>query len=107
MKKSFLSLICLLAATGLANAVPSGSYYDYRGVRKALVSDSGKTIYILDRDGTVRHELEVTQENSDGSFATRDKKTGIEHSAYKNAWFTDNGKVCLNVEWLPRTVTRE
>lgn len=88
-------------------AVPSGRYYDSRGNLKAIVSDNGRVIYVLDRDGNVRHELNVTSENSDGSFATQDTKTGIEHPAYKNAWFSSNGKVCLNVEWLPSTVTRE
>lgn len=88
-------------------AVPPGRYYDNNGNLKAVVSDNGKVIYLPDREGNIRHELIVTSENSDGSFSTKDTKTGISHSENKNAWFQSNGKVCLNVEWLPSTVTRE
>lgn len=92
----------------LAYAVPPGAYYDSRGRNRAIVTNDGKTIYIMDRNGNTTHELTVTEENSDGSFATKDERTGFQHSAYKNAWFTDrNGNVCLNVEWLRETVTRQ
>lgn len=106
MKKFLLSLVCASAAFIGANAVPPGVYYTNRGVQRALVSDNGRTIYVLDRNGNVTHELQVTNEKSDGSFATRDTKTGITHSIYENAWFQENGKIYLNVKWLPETVTR-
>lgn len=107
IKKIVLVCASLFLAIGTVLAVPAGRYYDSRGNLKALVSNNGEVIYILDNDGNVRHELIVTSENSDGSFSTKDTKTGVSHPATKNAWFQNNGKVCLNVEWLPSTVTRE
>ena len=107
MKKIVLVCAGIFLALGSTLAVPPGSYYDYRGNFKALVSDNGQVIYLLDRDGKVRHELIVTSENSDGSFSTKDTKTGISSPATNNAWFQSNGKICLNIDWLPSTVTRE
>ncbi len=107
MKKFVVACACMALAVGSMFAVPAGRYYDNRGNLKAIVGDNGKVIYIFDREGNCRHELIVTSENSDGSFSTTDNKTGVSHSANKNAWFQSNGKVCLNVEWLPSTVTRE
>lgn len=106
IKKLVLVCASMFLAIGSMLAVPAGPYYDSRGNLKVLVSDNGELIYILDRDGNVRHELIVTSENADGSFSTKDTKTGISHPATKNAWFQSNGKVCLNLEWLPSTVTR-
>ena len=106
-EKIVLACACMFLTLGSIFAVPPGRYYDSRGNLKAIVSDNGKVIYILDREGYVRHELMVTSENSDGSFSTNDTKTGVSHSANRNAWFQSNNKVCLNVEWLPSTVTRE
>lgn len=102
-------LIAIFIATAIftAKAVPPGRYYDDRGVMQVLVSDNGKTIYILNKDGYVRHELEVIEENQDGSFATKEKATGITHSTNKNAWFVNDGKMCLNVQWLRYTVVRK
>ncbi|MDE5568962.1 MAG: hypothetical protein K2I89_08740 [Muribaculaceae bacterium] len=105
--KKFLVLLSVLTSFCVATAVPSGKYYDDRGILHALVSDDGKTIYIFDKEGYVKHELEVTEEYSDGSFSTSDQKTGISHPASANAWFHHNGKVCLNVRWLRYTVTKE
>lgn len=106
MKK--LLLIVFAATTFfVAKAVPPGRYYNSDGVMAALVSDNGKTIYILDKDGFVRHELEVIEEKQDGSFATKDSKTGITHLANKNGWVIRDGKVYLNVQWLRSTVIRK
>ena len=107
MKKFFLVCTAFLMSISTMLAVPPGIYVDSRGNRKALVSDDGRTIYLLDRDGSVKRELSVTSENSDGSFATRDRSTGIEHSANTNAWFRDRGEICLNLKWLRETVTRQ
>lgn len=104
MKKRLAFALLGIVAAFSAVAVPRGCYYD-RGVHKAIVNDAETIIYVLDREGYVKHELIILNEESDGRFKVRDTKTGIEH--YQNAWWEENGNIYLNLQWLPNTVTRQ
>lgn len=104
MKKILIAALLSIVTTIGAIAVPSGRYYE-RGKLKAIVDQSGRTIYLLNNDGTVRRTLTVTQENSDGSFVVCDQSVNIVH--HNNAWWNENGKTHMNLQWLPSTVTRE
>ncbi len=105
MKKAILSMLLLASTAIAALAVPAGTYYDNRGNLKAIVSQNGKEIHLLDNQGNVRRTLTVTSERNDGTFTVNDPSTGITHS--RNAYWTENGAVLMNLEWLPKTVTRK
>ena len=107
MKKLLAICVALFISAEALFAVPSGVYCDNRGNRKVLVQ--GNTIYCLDSDGNVTRTFEVVQENSDGSFLVKIVVNGQPYGypVNDNAWWSENGKIYLNLANQPRTLVRE
>lgn len=108
MKKCLALFAALLISVQMLLAVPTGVYCDNRGNRKVLIQSDG-TIYCLDNDGNVTRTLRVVKENPDGSFLT---KLVINGQVYGepisfNAWWSEDGKIYLNLANQSRTLVRE
>ena len=65
MKKYLLALVVVFSSVLSVVAVPSGMYYSSgRYGNKVLVDDSGKTLYVLDKEGNVLGEWTVIDETN-------------------------------------------
>ncbi|MCM1293544.1 MAG: hypothetical protein NC111_00605 [Bacteroides sp.] len=104
MKKCLMAIFFSLVATISMLAVPTGNYYS-RDTLYASVAGDGKTIYVYDRAGNLKHNLQVIQENPDGTFTVKDQITGITRS--DNSYWYENGHLYMNICWLARTVERK
>lgn len=110
MKKFFLFLLTAIGVSLSANAVPSGSYKDQRG-NEILITDS-QNLYKLDKNGYVKLRQKICNEKSDGSFSLRllDEHDNIVEGTIpstRNGWWQENGEIYFNLEFSPRTFTRQ
>ena len=107
MKKTLCLLATLLISAEMLLAVPSGIYCDKRGRRNVLIQSN--TIYNLDSDGKVMSTWMVVRENSDGSFAIKPVVNGqpVGSANPNNAWWTENGKIYLNLATQLNTLVKE
>lgn len=105
MKKYFAIAVLATLSALSALAVPQGRYYDDRGNMKAIVDGGGKRVYIFGNDGYAKHDCTVISEDTDGTFTMKDEMTGITFT--KNAYFYDGGELCLNLQPVYKTLTKE
>lgn len=109
MKKIFAVLAALLISTQMLFAVPGGVYCDNRGKRKVLIQ--GNTIYCLNNDGEVRSTWQVVSEDSNGQFSILPVVNGQVYSSgipnSRNTWWSENGKIYLNLDNQVSTLVRE
>jgi len=108
MKKYLLALVVVFSSVLSVVAVPSGMYYPSgRNGNKVLVDDSGKTLYVLDKEGNVLGEWTVIEEtNKDGGtyFVLKSKFGAVKKP---NGWWIEGGKVYMNLQGQPNTLVKE
>lgn len=108
MKKILLISFVLFFSVLSVMAVPSGMYFpNGRSGNKVLVDDTGKTLYVLDKEGNVLAEWTVVEETSKDegtSFVLKSKYGAV---TKKNGWWRENGKVYMNLEGHPNTLVKE
>lgn len=108
MKKFLFASIVAFFSVLSVLAIPSGTYSpDGRYGNKAFVDNSGKTLYILDKEGNVLAEWAVIEETSkDGGtrFVLKSKTGTIKRN---NGWWRENGKVYMNLEGQPNTLVKD
>lgn len=108
MKKYLLALVVVFSSVLSVVAVPSGMYYSSgRYGNKVLVDDSGKTLYVLDKEGNVLGEwtvIEETNKNGGTYFVVKSKFGAVKKS---NSWWIEGGKVYMNLQGQPNTLVKE
>ena len=87
-------------------AVPSGVYCDSRGKEKVYIQ--GNTIYCLDNRGNVRSTYMVVNEDS-GRFYIKVVVNGQPYgnAISDNGWWSENGKIYLNMANQSGTLVRK
>lgn len=107
MKKILCLLVAALASLQMLLAVPNGVYCDDNGIRKVIVQYD--TIYCLDRDGNVRSTYTVVREDANGRFYVKLVYNGQAVGAVNsnNAWWSENGKIYLNLDNQRGTLVKE
>lgn len=106
MKKIlFVSIVAFFSVLSVL-AVPSGTYTSTERVRNnVLVDNSGKTLYVLAKDGTVLAEwtvIEETKEDGGTSFVLKSKFGVI---VKNNGWWIEDGKVYMNLRFHGSVIT--
>ncbi len=107
MKKTLSLLVFVLISIQMLLAVPDGVYCDNNGKAKVLVQSN--TIYCFDNDGKVRSTWQVVNEEANGRFSVKPVINGspVGYANSDNAWWSENGKIYLNMANQPRTLTRK
>lgn len=108
MKKIMCFLATIVLSVQMLLAVPAGMYYNNRGQQKVLIEPDG-TIYCLDNNGNVRSTWKIVKEDSDGRFYIKTVINGqtVGNANSDNAWWSENGKIYLNLAMQSQTLVRE
>lgn len=108
MKKFILVTIMAFFSVLSAMSIPGGTYSpDGRYGNKVFVDNSGKTLYVLDKEGNVLAEWAVIEEtrSDKGYFFVLKSKNGA--VLKRNAWWKEDGQVYLNMEGQPNTLIKD
>lgn len=108
MKKCVALLAAILISVQMLLAVPTGVYCDNKGRRVALIQSDGR-IYCFDNNGNVISTWKIVQENSDGSFLIKPVVNGqaVGYANPDNAWWSEDGKIYLNLANQLGTLIKE
>ena len=111
MKKIILTSFIAFFSVLSALAIPTGLYKyvnrSGRVERQVLVDNTGKTLYVLDREGNVKtkwYVIEETQEDGGMSFILKSDFGAV---LKRNGWWRGNGNVYMNIQDWGVTLTKE
>lgn len=108
MKKFILATIMVFFSVLSAMSIPSGTYSSGgRYGNKVFVDNSGKTLYVLDKEGNVLAEWAVIEEiRSDKGyiFVLKSKLGAV---LKRNAWWKEDGQVYMNMEGQLKTLVKD